>query len=540
MQTKQTKEQQEKEARLMENMQKQQSDWWFTATDPCTLGIWRFCYGSLMCLSFMQKFLVQIAAPSITTLDYTDFHYKFPYFEWVPVPQGMILRIYAWTMILSSMFFALGWWYRKSAIVMAIGYAWFMFFDACYWNNHYYLCTVVNFMFVFVDAHHFGRVSIGKLLSSRYYEGLDRDEFKKLGSEKYFEKKGFENQLTPHVRCIPYWHLWIFQFLFFICYLYGGIAKLDRDWIRGHPPSMWMTNLGMTGIVHTLATCTITYGGTVLDLVAPFTLTWSSRTRFWTLPPVIGFHCFNYAMFSIGLFPVIMVAALVLTFDPWAVREHFWDLILPFRFFRDQCGSLMAPFLDQWKWRELKGKEKTPLIWRVRMYSPWTRRMIKFIIYLFVVYNILMPLRHRVYEVMDGQATSWNEHAHRWSWRMMLRHKHCEGDFTVVNTKTNATFKIGKDPVTGDINDPIRLVERQIDHRFKDPVFTRQYAYWLRDYFEQHWDDGAKVSVYANASCRLNGGGFQPYIDTTIDIAALERPPMWKPEPFVLPQTKFV
>ena len=57
------------------------------------------------------------------------------------------------------------------------------------------------------------------------------------------------------------------------------------------------------------------YGGLLLDLLAVPLLLWR-RTRLLTFVALILFHINNAYMFSIGIFPWLMIAATTIYFDP--------------------------------------------------------------------------------------------------------------------------------------------------------------------------------------------------------------------------------
>src|ERR1051325_8697886 len=88
----------------------------------------------------------------------------------------------------------------------------------------------------------------------------------------------------PHMpETVPRWCVLILRFQLFVMYFYGGIAKLNPDWMRGEPM--------YSAIVHhaedvpaiayhfpaALLAYGIAYGGIVIDLTTPILL-WFRRT----------------------------------------------------------------------------------------------------------------------------------------------------------------------------------------------------------------------------------------------------------------------
>ena len=39
---------------------------------------------------------------------------------------------------------------------------------------------------------------------------------------------------------LPAWNLWLLRFQMSVVYLYGGIAKIQADWLQGYPMRLWM------------------------------------------------------------------------------------------------------------------------------------------------------------------------------------------------------------------------------------------------------------------------------------------------------------
>ena len=42
---------------------------------------------------------------------------------------------------------------------------------------------------------------------------------------------------------IPFWTYFILRFQFCLVYIFGGIAKLNYDWLHGHPVKEWLVIL---------------------------------------------------------------------------------------------------------------------------------------------------------------------------------------------------------------------------------------------------------------------------------------------------------
>ena len=108
-------------------------------------------------------------------------------------------------------------------------------------------------------------------------------------------------------------------------YFFGGIAKLNSDWLAGEPMRMWLaqrSNFWLIGQFFTeeWAVYLFSYGGLLLDLfIVPLLL--YSRTRALAFGLVVGFHTMNTLLFHIGIFPILALAATTLFFAPdWPLK----------------------------------------------------------------------------------------------------------------------------------------------------------------------------------------------------------------------------
>src|SRR5207342_1729744 len=75
--------------------------------------------------------------------------------------------------------------------------------------NHFYLLCLISFLLVFLPAHRAFSV---------------------------------DAQLKPKLRSrvAPAWTLWLMRFQVGVVYFFGGIAKLNGDWLRGVPLDAWL------------------------------------------------------------------------------------------------------------------------------------------------------------------------------------------------------------------------------------------------------------------------------------------------------------
>ena len=147
-----------------------------------------------------------------------------------------------WTMGLAAVGILLGWNYRASALIVCLLFTYQLLLDRVYYLNHYYLTCLVALILVFVPAHHACSI-----------DGLRRPSLRS--------------------QSVPRWALLLLQFQIAIPYFYGGLSKLDPDWLRGQPMAFLLeTRQHRLGLLAShageeWAILTLTYGGLLFDLL---------------------------------------------------------------------------------------------------------------------------------------------------------------------------------------------------------------------------------------------------------------------------------
>jgi len=195
-----------------------------------------------------------------------------------------------------------------------------------------------------------------------------------------------------------------------IVYFFGGVAKLNADWLRAQPI---LTSLLNTGIEHKIGLDNVvtmayffSYSSLFFDLlIVPFLL-WK-KTRIPAFVIAVIFHVMNMFFFTIGIFPWLMIFATLIFFDP------------------------------SWPRKLINYIRKTKSTEKLQNYgisnNENTKKIITILFISFLVLNIAVPLRHHFY---PGNV-SWTEDASKFSWMMKLR----------LKTLENASF-YAYDPVT--------------------------------------------------------------------------------------------
>ncbi len=322
--------------------------WLARPTDPSSLGLFRILFGLCLTVNFIDYVLTGTMRDEMIA---PRFHFRYPGFEWVSDPEPRVLVA---AILASSLLLALGFLTRLAALGFLVSYAWWFLSDAAYYNNHYYLICLLGGLFLVTNPERWGSL---------------------------------DARLWPRTPTIPAWQLLLFRFQLIVVYFYGGLAKLNADWLRGVPVKFWLADRaaarGVDFLAWPMTTTVVTYGGIVIDLLAPFLVLWRP-TRWLGLAMLVGFHLSNAFLFNIGIFPWLMLAALVLFFEPDAPR----------RWLRRSPLALPAP-------------------------RPVPVGVLAFLA-VYVLVQLLVPLRH----VVRGSNVAWDEDGHLCSWRMKLRDKY--------------------------------------------------------------------------------------------------------------------
>lgn len=285
------------------------------------------------------------------------------------------------------------------------------------------------------------------------------------------------NQKRSH---FPAWMLYMILFHMGLAYFYGGIAKLNSDWMTGKPMDLFLAHRKdhLLGFIYQKewAPLFFSYGGIFFDLlIVPIMMI--KRTRLLGFILSICFHLSNVLMFGLATFPWFSLLLTSLFFDPSWPRQ--------------------IPGLS----RFLPKQNESP---KVTKLSP----LLAFALGSYALVHVLLPLRHWLY---PGD-TSWTEEGHMFSWRMMLRHKQGKLSYFVQNKTTKEIISI---------NPLEHITSRQFEDIIGKPDLMLQFAHYLRDHYQKLWK--SDVSVFASARVSLNGRPRKEMIKPGTDLAQEEK-----------------
>lgn len=423
----------------------------FAPVDPASTALFRILFGAIMCWEMIRYF-----RNDWISRYWIEPRMNFTYwpFDFVQPLQGNGMFVLCAILGILAFFITIGFLYRIATVLFFLGFSYTYLLEQARYLNHFYLVILISFILIFIPANRIASVDV-----------------------RIFKN----NKIT-----IPAWSLWLLRFVIGLPYFFGGIAKINTDWLMGEPMRSWLfykTDFPVIGhfFVEDWMIYLISYSGLLIDLlIIPFLLI--KRTRKWAFIIGIVFHLFNARLFTIGIFPWFMIAATTIYFHPSWPRK-FFNWIIP------EKKRIEAVSINQWNTNKtLTKQEKTILIGL----GIWT------------LIQIILPFRH----ILLPGNVHWTEQGHKYSWHMKLRSK-----------KGTAVF-IVKDKSTGEemvLDNRDFLTSWQERKMAGWPNLIWQFAHSIKKEFQEH---GKDVAVYADVKASLNGREYQQLIDPTIDLAS--------------------
>lgn len=378
-------------------------------------------------------------------------------FQWLrPLPGAWMYAVWALLGVLAFCI-TIGLAYRLAATLFFLTFTYVFLLDQANYLNHFYLISLISFIMIFVPAH---------------------------------RAFSYDAWVQPGIRAeqVSAWGLWWLRFQIGVAYFFGGIAKLNGDWLRGEPMRMWLasrTDFPVIGQYFTeeWMVYAFSYGGLLLDLLAVPLLLWR-RTRWLAVAIIVGFHLMNDNLFTIGIFPWFMIAVTPLYFPP-----EWWRV----------------PF------RKVTLREFTP--------PPHPRQQVMLsLLAAYCAFQVLYPLRHYLY---PGDV-NWTEEGHMFAWHMKLRDKRGNAQFIVYDRATGARWGV---------NPADHLTRRQLGELEK-PQAVLMFSHYLADLWQQRGiaDD---VEVYAEVHVSMNGRPAHLLVDPCINLVEHRRSPL--PNAWIMP-----
>ncbi|MEM6298125.1 MAG: HTTM domain-containing protein, partial [Bacteroidota bacterium] len=354
----------------------------FAPTDIAGLVFFRIAFG----IFGIAEGFMGLLNPELNEAYEAATRFKYSFFEWVepPLPFPWMYVLYGTFLILGG-FIMVGRYYKVCTLLFAVGFSYSFLLTKSWYLNHGYLFAFLCFLMFFLPAH---------------------------------RRFSLDSQYNPKLRSdtIAAWQAFILPLFMGVVYFYGGIAKVQLDWLDAKPLRIWLTAKSYSHFMGELLrqkelAYFMAWGGIVLDFSAPFLLLWK-RTRKLILVGILFFHVTNTLIFKIGIFPWMSICLSLMYFPPNWPRKLLYRIRPEFK---------NIPFLENYI--------PPPL---------FKQKRILFGLSLIMAYHLLMPFRHHL---IEGDV-NWTEEGHRFSWRMMLRAKQGRGYFELKSNALDSMWTV--------------------------------------------------------------------------------------------------
>ena len=358
-----------------------------------SLAVFRIVFGIAVAWS-MFAYLQPVGDTTLAGAVYSRVGWLFTYpgFAWVRPLPGPWLDWHFLITGVAGLCLAVGLFYRPAAVIVFLGYTWYLLLDQAYFNNHYYLISLLAFLLIWMPADRCWAVRWPR---------------------------------RPTDGRVPMWCVSLLRAQFLIVYLYAALAKFNADWLTGEPmiatgrtlletAGRWLPLPASIEAIH------VSQGlaciGLVFDLLIGFLLL-LPRTRLLAVAMLGIFHGINQLTLPIGVFPFLGFTGSLIFLDPsWPVQLGRW-LRAPRWISPDpnwcRWGAVVVPGLGAllgWRLPDDPANEDR---------SAKPTRLVVGLVAAWLVVQIAFPLRHFF---IPGDA-SWTEEGQLFAWRMMLRQK---------------------------------------------------------------------------------------------------------------------
>lgn len=484
----------------------------FAPTDITLLAFFRIALGLVLALQGARYVLAGHADQYLEP----DLLFTYWPFDFVaPFPRPGLIAVFG-LIWLTGVLFAVGLWYRASAVVLFISLTYVFLLDATKYLNHHYLVCLLVFLMIFLPAN-------------RAWSA--------------------DARLRPSIATdvVPAWTIWLLRFQIAVPYFFGGIAKLDPDWTKGTWfPAHLERNSDFPVIGRFFDSSAVAdfmiWGALLLDLTVVFFLL-HRRTRVWAYGAALAFHLLNSRLFDIGIFPWTMIAATTLFFPTDWPRRLIADLTTGRDRLRGMAfivgavvvgtvagfiygslalmplaigalgGGVFAYFVVDYfrptsvdTTRTAVGDSEPA---EPRAVVPPRAGLILGALGVWVALQTLIPLRHFA---IPGNV-HWTEEGQRFSWHMLLDDKTGDVTFRLTLPETGETLTL--DPAA-------YLRDHQLDKLANEPDLIVQFAHFLEERARKRGFREAEVR--ADAFVRLNYRPPVRMIDPDVDLTKVKRP----------------
>jgi vitamin K-dependent gamma-carboxylase len=354
------------------------------------------------------------------------FHYAG--FGWVQPWPGMGMYVHFAVLMLLAVGIIVPRTTRVASALFGAGFAYAHFIDKTNYLNHYYLVICASFVLA----------------------------------------------VLPRGTQVPRWVLGAVRAQVGLVYVFGGIAKLQADWLfDAQPLAIWLpanSDFPLLGPLfeHKWVAYVFAWAGAAFDLCIVPLLLWH-RSRPFAYALVVVFHVITARLFNLGMFPWIMIASSLIFLPP--------------------------------EWPRRIAPRFSALLVRDRS-SP--SRLVPYVLAAYFAIQIVVPLRHHV---IPGNVL-WTEEGFRFAWHVMVMEKDGSVVFHVEDPATNRRW---------DVRPGEYLTRYQTKMMAAQPDMILELAHVIANDFRAR--GVAEPRVTADAFASLNGRSRARMIDPDVDLA---------------------
>ncbi len=405
------------------------------------------------------------------------FHFKYYGFEWVAPLNLEGLYAVHFLLFAAALAFMLGYRYRLSAMVLFLTFTYTELIDLTYYLNHYYFVSLVSMLFIFLPAHRAMSLDVS---SSRVR---------------------FCQQVSA-------WTINCLKLMVAIVYLYAGLAKMNETWLlEALPLKIWLPahdTLPLIGSWLTIPATAYVFSwlGMLFDTTIVFFLI-HRPTRIAAFLAVVAFHTFTGLLFQIGVFPLVMIAMVLVFFsEDW----HRGILTSVASLFNKKYVSYYSSIISNQSSNN-KLSEETDSDTLAYQTGKTREKVLLGFLSVFFLFQLLFPWRYLLYD----SNVFWSEEGYRFSWRVMLMEKAGSATFFVRDGQT------GREGVV--INSDF-LNAHQEKQMAMQPDMILQYAHFLGEHFQKKGVRNPEVR--AEVYVTLNGKPSRLFVDNQLNLLTLE------------------
>lgn len=392
---------------------------WRGEVDGASYRAFRIGFGLLAALSALRFVLLGWVAER-----YLDPAFHFAWVSWAVVPSAPVLYGLFAVQVVAGLALAHGRWHRTAALGWLVSFGYVELLDKALYLNHYVLFTLLGLALLLIGPR----------------RGLPRHALVSL------------------------------RVLVGSVYVWAGLCKINPDWLlRAEPLRSWLAARAELPLLGPLlawepTAWVMSWGGMLYDLAIPFLLlfrpTWALG-----LALLVFFHLVVGTVFSIGIFPWLMVLAATQLLPPdWPRAWVRWDTA------PGPGTTLPVP-------ARVAGIAALALV-------------------------CLFPARF----LWQADDVCWDERGYRFAWRVLLIEKTGFVEYRAVERTTGRTWRVAP---------AAELTRLQHEQMRTQPDLIVDYGRHLAERFAA---EGHDCAVYVESWASLNGRPRQRLVREDVDL----------------------